>query len=210
MLNKTLSNLPVSNNDVKFYWSYHLVLCPGCNVSQEFKKGIAKVLKLQINSFNGREQPDKIANSLNKMAVEIFYAINGLSLLMLVPRNSSLLSLADVVAKTNVNDTLRKMSSVRVALSLPLYTLRMTLLLPNKLQALGITQLLNNTSTRNSLKISHAVQRLMFWAEAGRNAFKDDGIEWDESPELELVVDCPYVFFVRWNNLTLMNGNFVL
>lgn len=36
------------------------------------------------------------------------------------------------------------------------------------------------------------------------------GIEWDEPPELELVVDRPYLFFVRWHNLTLMCGNFVL
>lgn len=25
------------------------------------------------------------------------------------------------------------------------------------------------------VRLSHAVQRLMFWSEAGRNAFKDDG-----------------------------------
>lgn len=36
------------------------------------------------------------------------------------------------------------------------------------------------------------------------------GLEWDESPEMAIVVDRPYIFFVRWQNMTLMNGNFVL
>lgn len=39
---------------------------------------------------------------------------------------------------------------------------------------MGITRLVNN-DTCTTLKLSHAVQRLMFWSEAGRNAYKDDG-----------------------------------
>ncbi|CAH2068528.1 unnamed protein product, partial [Iphiclides podalirius] len=101
------------------------------------------------------------------------------------------------------------MYSLRVAVSLPLYTLRMTLLLPGKLQSMGFSRLVD-VGQCEDVRLSHGVQRLMFWAEAGRNAFKDDGIEWDEVPELEILVNRPYIFFVRWRNITIMNGNFVL
>lgn len=32
-----------------------------------------------------------------------------------------------------------------------------------------------NVTGTPSLRLSHAVQRVMFWAEAGRDAYKDDG-----------------------------------
>lgn len=32
-----------------------------------------------------------------------------------------------------------------------------------------------NVTGTPSLRLSHAVQRIMFWAEAGRDAYKDDG-----------------------------------
>ncbi|CAB3237195.1 unnamed protein product [Arctia plantaginis] len=104
------------------------------------------------------------------------------------------------------------MKNARVAATLPLYTLRMTLLLPNKLQSMGISHLVDVSKWKKGdpLRLSHMVQRLMFWAEAGRNAYKDDGIEWDPTPEKQILIDRPYIFFVRWRNLTLMNGNFVL
>ncbi|KPI93288.1 Serpin B10 [Papilio xuthus] len=144
-------------------------------------------------------------------AIEIFYATPGLSLLLLVPRGRSLRQLAGHVADTSIYHVLDRMYTLRVAVTLPLYTLRMTLLLPNKLQSMGISRLVDDSDAEcNELRLSHAVQRLMFWQEAGRNAFKDDGIEWDEAPELELVVNRPYVFFVRWRNVTIMNGHFVL
>lgn len=44
---------------------------------------------------------------------------------------------------------------------------------------MGISHLLDTTDGYDfteRLKISHAVQQLMFWAEAGRHAFKDDGM----------------------------------
>lgn len=43
---------------------------------------------------------------------------------------------------------------------------------------MGMSRLteINNSNRCNEIKLSHAVQRLMFWAEAGRNAFKDDGM----------------------------------
>ncbi|XP_014360536.2 serpin B10 [Papilio machaon] len=150
-------------------------------------------------------------NEWDAEAIEIFYATPGLSLLLLVPRGRSLRQLAGHVADTSIYHVLDRMYTLRVAVTLPLYTLRMTLLLPNKLQAMGISRLVDDSDAECSeLRLSHAVQRLMFWAEAGRNAFKDDGIEWDEAPELELVVNRPYVFFVRWRNITIMNGHFVL
>ncbi|KAH9633981.1 hypothetical protein HF086_001183 [Spodoptera exigua] len=104
------------------------------------------------------------------------------------------------------------MKTMRVAATIPIYTLRMTLLLPNKLQAMGIPRLVDvsNVTDTRSLRLSHAVQRVMFWAEAGRHAYKDDGIEWDQKPQLEVIANRPYIFFVRWRNVTLLNGNFVL
>lgn len=49
---------------------------------------------------------------------------------------------------------------------------------------MGLSKILSNididgnesvSSERDNLQLSHAIQRLMFWAEAGRNAYKDDG-----------------------------------
>ncbi|KAJ2946458.1 hypothetical protein O0L34_g12501 [Tuta absoluta] len=145
-------------------------------------------------------------------AVEIPYATPELSLLLLVPRGRSLRKLSEVVTNTSLHQITARMRSLRMAVTLPIYTLRMTLLLPNKLQAMGISRLVDpsNTSNDQKLSLSHAVQRLMFWAEAGRNAFKDDGIEWDPRPEMEMIVDRPYIFYVRWRKFILLNGNFVL
>ncbi|XP_075985765.1 antichymotrypsin-2-like [Anticarsia gemmatalis] len=145
-------------------------------------------------------------------AIEIPYASPDLSLVIVVPRAPSLRRLVDQVKSTSITDITARMKRIRMAAILPIYTLRMTLLLPNKLQAMGISRLFDvkDPSAGASLRLSHMVQRLMFWAEAGRNAFKDDGIEWDERPEMDLLVDRPYIFYVRWRNLTLMNGNFVL
>lgn len=36
------------------------------------------------------------------------------------------------------------------------------------------------------------------------------GLEWDAPPEMKMKIDRPYIFFVRWRNVSLMNGNFVL
>uniref|UniRef100_A0A2A4JR61 Serpin domain-containing protein n=1 Tax=Heliothis virescens TaxID=7102 RepID=A0A2A4JR61_HELVI len=145
-------------------------------------------------------------------AIEISYATPGLTVLMLIPRSNSLKKLVQHVSSKPVGEIIARMKSMRVAAILPIYTLRMTLLLPNKLQAMGIQKLLevSDTTQTSYLRLSHAVQRIMFWAEAGRNAFKDDGIEWDQTPELEVVADRPYIFFVRWRNITLLNGHFVL
>ncbi|CAH0699093.1 unnamed protein product [Spodoptera exigua] len=145
-------------------------------------------------------------------ALEISYATPGLTLLMLVPRSTSLKKLAQHVSNTSVGHIMSKMKTMRVAATIPIYTLRMTLLLPNKLQAMGIPRLVdvNNVTDTRSLRLSHAVQRVMFWAEAGRHAYKDDGIEWDQKPQLEVIANRPYIFFVRWRNVTLLNGNFVL
>lgn len=43
---------------------------------------------------------------------------------------------------------------------------------------MGITRLFDkeNNGTCDRLTLTHAVQRLMFWSEAGRYAYKDDGI----------------------------------
>lgn len=43
---------------------------------------------------------------------------------------------------------------------------------------MGISRIVDTTDdiTKGTLRLSHAIQRLMFWAEAGRNAFKDDGM----------------------------------
>ncbi|XP_063632949.1 uncharacterized protein LOC134804024 [Cydia splendana] len=143
-------------------------------------------------------------------AIEIPYATPGLTLLILVPKEPSLRPLVERAAAVGLDAVVGVMHTMRVAVTLPLYTLRMTLLLPNKLQDMGMQSLLNNGTDCQPVRLSHAVQRLMFWAEAGRNAFKDDGIEWDPRPELEIVVDRPYLFFVRWDNITIMNGVFVL
>lgn len=36
------------------------------------------------------------------------------------------------------------------------------------------------------------------------------GLEWDAPPEMNITVDRPYMFCVRWQNTNLMLGNFVL
>ncbi|KAI8429806.1 hypothetical protein MSG28_000328 [Choristoneura fumiferana] len=109
-------------------------------------------------------------------AIEISYATPGLTLLMLVPKEPSLRKLVEKVTSVGLESVLAVMHQLRAAVTLPLYTLRMTLLLPNKLEDMGMPSLLSTNETDcNTLKFSHAVQRLMFWAEAGRNAFKDDG-----------------------------------
>ncbi|XP_023934460.2 serpin B7-like [Bicyclus anynana] len=150
----------------------------------------------------------------NAEALEISYATPGLTLLLLIPRGRTIKSLATNVTTTSLTQISQKLRTMRVAATLPIYTLRMTLLLPDKLQAMGISRLVDANHTKSKrcgqLRLSHAVQRIMFWAEAGRNAYKDDGIEWDETPEKEMIVDRPYLFFVRWKNVTLINGNFAL
>nr|XP_012547720.2 serine protease inhibitor 29 isoform X1 [Bombyx mori] len=108
-------------------------------------------------------------------AIEIFYATQGLSLFIIVPRGRSLRLLADRVAMTSIHLISERMQTMRIAATLPLYTLRMTLLLPDKLRALGMPRLAQVNTAESDLTLSHGVQRLMFWAEAGRNAYKDDG-----------------------------------
>ena len=42
---------------------------------------------------------------------------------------------------------------------------------------MGLTRLFDNKNgTCDRLTLSHAAQRLMFWSEAGRYAYKDDGM----------------------------------
>ncbi|XP_026323873.1 uncharacterized protein LOC113233105 isoform X2 [Hyposmocoma kahamanoa] len=146
-------------------------------------------------------------------ALEIFYSTPHLSFLIVAPRRPFLQPLVAQLANTSIHYVINKMRPKRIGVKLPIYTLRMTLLLQNKLEAMGISHLLNTTDGYDfteRLKISHAVQQLMFWAEAGRHAFKDDGIEWAEPTELELAMNRPYAFFLRWKNFTIANGNFVL
>ncbi|CAK1548271.1 unnamed protein product [Leptosia nina] len=145
----------------------------------------------------------------SEAALEIKYATTGLTLFLVVPRGRSLRNLAAHMTITNVQSLADRMQSKRIAAILPLYTLRMTLLLPAKLQAMGVTRLVNDDQC-DGLKLSHAVQRIMFWSEAGRYAFKDDGIEWDETPEQTIVFDRPHLFYVRWHNVTILHGNFAL
>ncbi|XP_063832644.1 uncharacterized protein LOC135081777 isoform X2 [Ostrinia nubilalis] len=68
-------------------------------------------------------------------AIEIFYATRGLSLLMLVPDGRSLRGLADRLETLSIADISKRMISMRIAVTMPLYTLRMTLLLPSKFKA---------------------------------------------------------------------------
>lgn len=71
-------------------------------------------------------------------ALEISYSTPGLSLLLLIPRAASLRTLAERLATTSLAEVTRRMATMRVAATLPLYTLRMTLLLPSKLQTVRI------------------------------------------------------------------------
>ncbi|XP_047515134.1 uncharacterized protein LOC125056181 isoform X3 [Pieris napi] len=141
-------------------------------------------------------------------ALEIKYATTGLTLVLVVPKGRSLRNLAAHMSTTSLQSIVDVMQSKRIAATLPLFTLRMTLLLPAKMQTMGITRLVDKRC--DGLKLSHAIQRIMFWSEAGRYAFKDDGIEWDETPEQRIIFDRPYLFYVRWHNVTILNGNFVL
>ncbi|XP_045513116.1 glia-derived nexin-like isoform X2 [Pieris brassicae] len=141
-------------------------------------------------------------------ALEIKYATTGLTLVLVVPRGRSLRNVAAHMSTTSLQSIVDGMQSKRIAATVPLFTLRMTLLLPAKMQTMGITRLVDKRC--EDLKLSHAIQRIMFWSEAGRYAFKDDGIEWDETPEQRIIFDRPYLFYVRWHNVTILNGNFVL
>ncbi|CAF4784249.1 unnamed protein product [Pieris macdunnoughi] len=141
-------------------------------------------------------------------ALEIKYATTGLTLVLVVPKGRSLRNLAAHMSTTSLQSIVDVMQSKRIAATLPLFTLRMTLLLPAKMQTMGITRLVDKRC--DGLKLSHAIQRIMFWSEAGRYAFKDDGIEWDETPEQRIIFNRPYLFYVRWHNVTILNGNFVL
>ncbi|KAI8429807.1 hypothetical protein MSG28_000328 [Choristoneura fumiferana] len=132
------------------------------------------------NRFRESSQPGagavRARSACSARAIEISYATPGLTLLMLVPKEPSLRKLVEKVTSVGLESVLAVMHQLRAAVTLPLYTLRMTLLLPNKLEDMGMPSLLSTNETDcNTLKFSHAVQRLMFWAEAGRNAFKDDG-----------------------------------
>ncbi|KAI8429804.1 hypothetical protein MSG28_000328 [Choristoneura fumiferana] len=89
-------------------------------------------------------------------AIEISYATPGLTLLMLVPKEPSLRKLVEKVTSVGLESVLAVMHQLRAAMGMP-------------------SLLSTNETDCNTLKFSHAVQRLMFWAEAGRNAFKDDG-----------------------------------
>lgn len=40
---------------------------------------------------------------------------------------------------------------------------------------MGVSGLVSGRGGCGALRLSHAVQRIMFWAEAGRHAYKDDG-----------------------------------
>lgn len=75
-------------------------------------------------------------------AVEIPYLTQGLSLLIIVPRGISLRRLVEKVSSTNLTSVTKRMQTIRIAVSLPLYTLRMTLLLPSKLQAVSCSNYL--------------------------------------------------------------------
>ncbi|XP_045452486.1 serpin B10-like [Melitaea cinxia] len=291
ILREIISWLPNSNRNMKFRWTFRLILNSETPVSQEFVEDSATV-RLHVTHLNDTKHPDVISNTLNRIiekdsggtmhntfeeddmlkeicsillttmyirprwrsaptvlngtrafydtsesnqhpvrmirindvmqyaaldewdsdAIEISYGIPNLTILLLVPRGYSLKNLTKIMTYTNIRDITTKMRKLRVAATLPIYTLRMTLLLPEKLKAMGMSRLteINNSNRCNIIRLSHAVQRLMFWAEAGRNAFKDDGIEWDEAPDIEFVVNRPYLFYLRWKNITLINGNFVL
>lgn len=67
-------------------------------------------------------------------AIEISYATPGLTLLMLVPKEPTLRKLVEKVTGAGLERVLAVMHQLRAAVTLPLYTLRMTLLLPNKLE----------------------------------------------------------------------------
>ncbi|KAG6453641.1 hypothetical protein O3G_MSEX008247 [Manduca sexta] len=65
-----LALFPSSSNDLKFRWSNRLILWPNHTVSDEFKTGPAAALRMHIDTLNGTETPEKIAEILNNM-VEI-------------------------------------------------------------------------------------------------------------------------------------------
>lgn len=75
-----------------------------------------------------------ISTYLLFQAIKISYLTQGLSLLMLVPRGNSLKGLVGNVTSANLTSITERMQTIRIAATLPLYTLRMTLLLPNKLR----------------------------------------------------------------------------
>lgn len=62
---------------------------------------------------------------------------------MLIPRGNSLKGLVQHLSNTSIGDIIAKMKTLRVAATVPIYTLRMTLLLPNKLQAVCLSPFLS-------------------------------------------------------------------
>lgn len=67
-------------------------------------------------------------------AIEISYTTPGLTLFIAIPRDRSLRKLVQSFGKKSIQDISPLMTEMRIAVTLPLYTLRMTLLLPEKLK----------------------------------------------------------------------------
>lgn len=86
-----------------------------------------------MNSKTNKDSGQKNYTCMLK-AIEINYATPGLKLLMLVPRGNSLKNLTTYMENTTPQEVSNKLRLTRVAAILPIFTLRMTLLLPQKLQ----------------------------------------------------------------------------
>ncbi|XP_064292049.1 uncharacterized protein LOC128670226 isoform X2 [Plodia interpunctella] len=223
LIDDVVSMLPNSTYGLIFRWSSRLILGPEYHVSEEFKNGPAAALRLHVDQFNGTESPEMLTVSLNRMVEEdskgaihnTFEPDDVSGTITAIFFTTIYLRSRWRTAPTVLNgsrpfrdfyeDRDRTIRMIRINDMMRYANL-------TECEAeLGLPDLLyNDNTTDRDLKMSHGLQRLMFWAEAGRTAFKDDGIEWDDLPDMKIVVDRPYLFFVRWHDMTLMNGNFVL
>ncbi|XP_039745187.1 uncharacterized protein LOC120623300 isoform X2 [Pararge aegeria] len=227
LLNQIVSWLPTSSVNLKFRWATRLVLEAGLPVTQKFRQGSAPALKLQVEWLNGTETLGNLTKTLNSRVKtdsggamrntfeEDDFSEGACSILL-----NTLYFRARWRSPPTVLNGSRPFHDSE--LTQPQRSVRMIRINDVMRYAdieewnaeMGISRLVETNNAKTSgcgeLRLSHAVQRIMFWAEAGRNAYKDDGIEWDETPEKEIIVDRPYLFFVRWKNVTLMNGNFAL
>ncbi|XP_061382948.1 uncharacterized protein LOC116769389 isoform X2 [Danaus plexippus] len=217
--------LPQPNNDLKFRWAVRLVLEERLEMSQQFLGGIKNGTKIVIEHFNSTASRDNVYDTLNRM-VEIdsggamrdtFIEDDFLDGFCSILITTMYIRSRWRSAPTVLNGTYPFKDGSTREKSVNMIKLNDIMGYGDLKECdaeMNITRLVDAKPSPDNkcgeLKLSHAVQRLMFWAEAGSNAFKDDGIEWDEKPELELLADRPYLFYVRWKNVTLMNGNFVL
>lgn len=84
-------------------------------------------------------------------AVEIQYDTDGMTLLAIIPRGTSLNNVAKQVSAFGTSFVEDRLQPKRLEITLPIYTLRMTLLLPEKMKRVSQLKLKPTNIIYNNL-----------------------------------------------------------